>query len=367
MPYSTDSTLTKHTIRATFIVILLAIPLEARTQKSKVAKIIIRPVNPASLPIQQLLPAAQTTADTGESTEANAYPLYQQAIDVLNRIGQPGEPIDKLLELPLDQLPRQKVSAIIEQFQQPLNLVRQAAQYPVCTWPQRTSTADPVPLCGEYRQFAKLLALQTRFHLAQGRCDLAFDSIQTSLMLARHQAQGSTIIQGLIGVSIADVAVEQLEQFVQAPGAATPYPALTKRPVPFIDIERCLNDEVQLIKTDPAIANEAVRNQAIESLEQQRSHILAIAGRLDRQLAMLQIIELLRLYTTLHPDALPESLGELTDIPIPDDPTTGRPFDYRNKNNKVILSSPPDSEGKDNYPMQYKVTLKPMNTTQSVH
>ena len=63
--------------------------------------------------------------------------------------------------------------------------------------------------------------------------------------------------------------------------------------------------------------------------------------RLDRRVAILRIIEALRLYTTAHNGALPESLSQITEVPVPDDPATGKPFEYHLSGNSATLSSPP--------------------------
>ena len=41
------------------------------------------------------------------------------------------------------------------------------------------------------------------------------------------------------------------------------------------------------------------------------------------------MVEALRLYAHSHNGCLPEKLDEMTEVPIPDDPVTGKPFVYR--------------------------------------
>ncbi len=50
---------------------------------------------------------------------------------------------------------------------------------------------------------------------------------------------------------------------------------------------------------------------------------------LDRRIAMLRVIEALRLYAAAHGGALPESLDRITEVSVPADPATGKPFVYR--------------------------------------
>jgi hypothetical protein len=51
--------------------------------------------------------------------------------------------------------------------------------------------------------------------------------------------------------------------------------------------------------------------------------------RLDRQLDALRTIEAIRLYAASHGGKLPASLAEITEVPVPLDPATGKPFEYK--------------------------------------
>lgn len=59
------------------------------------------------------------------------------------------------------------------------------------------------------------------------------------------------------------------------------------------------------------------------------SRIAFLQARLDRNIAILRTIEALRMFATDHFGQLPESLAEVTSIPIPSDPVTGEDFIYR--------------------------------------
>jgi hypothetical protein len=51
-------------------------------------------------------------------------------------------------------------------------------------------------------------------------------------------------------------------------------------------------------------------------------------GQLEQQIAMLRLVEALRLYAAQHDCKLPAKLCDLT-VPVPADPVKGKPFDYR--------------------------------------
>lgn len=86
---------------------------------------------------------------------------------------------------------------------------------------------------------------------------------------------------------------------------------------------------------------------------------LAIA-RNDRQIAVLRVFEALRIYGASHQGNLPEQLSDVTQVPIPDDPVTGRPFDYRRKGDNAFLRGPglgDPARSSLNVPLKYEITM----------
>jgi hypothetical protein len=63
-------------------------------------------------------------------------------------------------------------------------------------------------------------------------------------------------------------------------------------------------------------------------------------ARNDRHFAVLRVIEALRLYAASHVGKLPTQLSEITEVPIPDDPVTGKSFNYRLERDTAYLESP---------------------------
>jgi hypothetical protein len=62
--------------------------------------------------------------------------------------------------------------------------------------------------------------------------------------------------------------------------------------------------------------------------------------RNDRQIATLRVIEALRLYAAAHDGQLPKQLSDIGEVPIPDDPVTGLPFEYKLEDGRARLSGP---------------------------
>ncbi len=57
----------------------------------------------------------------------------------------------------------------------------------------------------------------------------------------------------------------------------------------------------------------------------------------DRTRAALTAVEALRSYAAAHGGRLPDRLADVTDTPVPDNPVTGRPFEYRLGNGTATL------------------------------
>ncbi len=66
---------------------------------------------------------------------------------------------------------------------------------------------------------------------------------------------------------------------------------------------------------------------------------LTVGGQLDRSIAQLIVVEAIRNYMAGHDGRLPESLAEITALPVPDDPITGKPFQYRLEGTTATLDA----------------------------
>jgi hypothetical protein len=75
--------------------------------------------------------------------------------------------------------------------------------------------------------------------------------------------------------------------------------------------------------------------------------------RIDREVAVLRVLEALRLYGAAHDAKLPPTLAALK-VPVPDDPMTGKPFEYELKGETALLSGPP----LPGIPLRYEIRMK---------
>ncbi|MFO0954802.1 MAG: hypothetical protein U0835_27300 [Isosphaeraceae bacterium] len=70
--------------------------------------------------------------------------------------------------------------------------------------------------------------------------------------------------------------------------------------------------------------------------------------RLERRFDALQCVEAVRLYAHEHGGSFPTSLAGLADSPVPLDPGTGKPFEYRSDGATATLSAPAPPGAPDN-------------------
>ena len=81
-------------------------------------------------------------------------------------------------------------------------------------------------------------------------------------------------------------------------------------------------------------------------------------AELDQHVAALRTIEALRDYAARHDGRPPERLDQITDLPIPIDPTTGRSFAYRLDGRTAVIDAPM-SPGVRIRSTRYEVTFAP--------
>jgi hypothetical protein len=81
-------------------------------------------------------------------------------------------------------------------------------------------------------------------------------------------------------------------------------------------------------------------------------------NRLDRKIAAVRVIEALRLHAASHDGALPDKLSEVTIVPIPDDPGTGKPFEYQRDGDGATLISRIPNEKPSATGLRYRLVMK---------
>lgn len=86
--------------------------------------------------------------------------------------------------------------------------------------------------------------------------------------------------------------------------------------------------------------------------------VLLAQVRLERKLAALRAIEALRMHAAAHGGKLPDKLDEVTIVPVPLDPGTGKPFEYQRDGQTAILISRIPGEDLDKTGLRYRLTVR---------
>lgn len=81
-------------------------------------------------------------------------------------------------------------------------------------------------------------------------------------------------------------------------------------------------------------------------------------NRIERRLALLRAVEALRLHAAANGGRLPEKLADVTVVPVPNDPGTDRPFEYRLDGQTATLTGRLAGEPLPTTGLRYRVTLR---------
>ncbi|HZY86328.1 MAG TPA: hypothetical protein VFE78_15960 [Gemmataceae bacterium] len=107
-------------------------------------------------------------------------------------------------------------------------------------------------------------------------------------------------------------------------------------------------------RSDTPLASE-LANLFLPNLDK----IFLARARTDRKFAALRCVEAVRLYAAAHGGKLPPALGAIKEVPVPDDPMTGKPFVYTVAGGRATLvGPPPTADSRDAvYALTYELTL----------
>jgi hypothetical protein len=82
------------------------------------------------------------------------------------------------------------------------------------------------------------------------------------------------------------------------------------------------------------------------------------SARHERSFAMLRTIEAMRLYAAAHGGQPPQRLEDVSEVPVPIDPFSGKSFIYRAEGDTAVLEAPlPPGMGQQHYGLRYEITF----------
>ncbi|MHC4533444.1 MAG: hypothetical protein ACYS6K_05785 [Planctomycetota bacterium] len=388
------------------------------------------------------------------------------------------EKISDWREKSVDQLNRKEVEEALSYFSNCFHQIKLAAQRNDCQWemPLEDGFAMQMPHLATFRRMIFAMQLQIRLKIADRQTDQALEMLRQGLYMGRSIAQGSTVIQDLVGTAITALLLKEVESLMQMPDSPNLYWALTALPDPMIDMHTSLENEREVLFVEfpqlrnlesevlsPAQASAVVSDfmkkiqilnggtgdvpfqglmpvgwvmmhysdakeflahkgysqeridalpaaQAVLIYQKQEyleimdnffkwfeipyyqaqphlkkaekhldnhshtkgikanlfttllpalSRIAFLQARLNRNIALLRTIEAIRMFAAEHSGQLPGSLTEITSVPIPADPVTGKDFIFRRIDSQnARLEAPVAPDERKRRPV-YELTIKP--------
>jgi hypothetical protein len=157
----------------------------------------------------------------------------------------------------------------------------------------------------------------------------------------------------MVGIAIAALNQSRIEQWIQS-DAPSLYWALGDLPQPLVDVKKAIKIETDNLKN----YNILLRKQFEKQLKPAHDKVLQQMNHVDRKIAALHCIEVLRLYAGSHDGKFPEKLADVMDTKIPVDPVTQKPFTYKSTGSEAVLEleATEGSEGRD--AVRYELKLK---------
>ena len=413
-----------------------------------------------------------------DQTPGHAAQYYYLAAQFVGKRELPE--IDRLCSMPLKELQQSRQLVHIDSFSRgpAFHYLELAARREWCRWdlPLRQEPISMIlPNLSAFRRLARMLSVHARVQIARKQHDEAIHTLQTGFAMARHMAEGPTLIQSLVGTAIAALMLKPIEDMIQQPDAPNLYWALTALPSPSIDLRRSMQWEHSMLylmvprlrnlesarltrqqwrelsddlakamatylggqgrsgpsgrgkagltamaiwlyprakqyviskgKTPKEVEAMPVQQvitiytletyvhvkdesfkwfhvpywQAREGM-QKADQTLGQAGRqypgnpflalvpalsrayflttrVDQKIAALRCVEAVRMYAAGHEGKLPANLGEITEVPIPIDPITGKGFVYKVVGNTITLEGPAPKGVSARDRLRYEVTF----------
>jgi hypothetical protein len=139
-----------------------------------------------------------------------------------------------------------------------------------------------LPDVQEVRTMARMLRLKIKHQLRQQDFDGAISSIRDGIRLAEFVGHGETIIQKLVGIAIAAIMRECIQDAISTPGCPNLYWALATIPQPIVDMSESLLWEIGNIhRVLPMLDEARTANWTDDEAAKQWASLVADLGMLE--------------------------------------------------------------------------------------
>ncbi len=166
------------------------------------------------------------------------------------------EASSELLDQPLDRFPKDAAQEYIKATRHVLNELHEAAKSERIDYGHELNNlrgpdvfAVLLPEVQEARALARLLDVDARLAIAEGRYDDAIRTLTTGFRLAEivSEMQPSTLIGRLVSVAITNIMLERSLELSQQPGAPNLYWALASIPDSLMDMRLAMEGEAHML------------------------------------------------------------------------------------------------------------------------
>jgi hypothetical protein len=279
--------------------------------------------------------------------------FYSKAVEALPRNLNMNKVWD-CVQTPLGRMSLADAEAILQQTQATLQFIDQGVLRRECDWPP-FDPGNPSANLAAYRQLAALVCVKARDEMLRSRYGEAVGTIRTGLSMAAHIGNAPSVTQSLTGIAMAKMMLQQLEDIVQLSNSPNLYAAIKALPNPLIDVNVPIANE----QNDPSVRILSMSRAAQRQLNEIYDGCRRLTRQLDAEIAALRCIEALRDYAATHDRQLPAQLSDISDVQLPNDPATGKPFAYRLEGSKAILEVAPPRGGIPSEGLRYEITIAP--------
>jgi hypothetical protein len=290
--------------------------------------------------------------DPNKQTDADARPLYEQAIAAMPR-GINQTQIRAWLKLPVEQLPQKQVEDVVFKYMDSLRLLAKATRCKTCTWPAWKPGTDP-PDMSSYRELAFVIRLWVRLEISRGRYQDALVAMRIGFGMTKQVGTAPTLVQTLVGAAVGAMVCKEIEEFVQQKDSPNLQAALAGLPEPLVDAEKAIESENANLKNYNILTRKAFEKQ----LKPAHDRVRMIVKRLDNHVNALQVVEAIRHYAATHDGQLPQTLSDVKDVAVPNDLVSGKPFEYNRSATGATLQSAIPEGGNERDAIHYDIVLE---------
>jgi len=220
----------------------------AEEDQPRTVTLVVRPAAEPSPALRyRLLPAVW------ECKPGNAAVIYNKLALLLcqKRDEKTEDKLADWLEKPMAEFPVAEARKAVESYGEILAELDIAARRQQCDWQLLLAERDPIslllPELQSIRQLARLVAVKARVQIAEGKPEEALRTLQTGYAMARHVAQGPTLINGLVGIAICGQMASRVQDLMERPEAGNLYWALTMLPQPLVDLRPAGEMEMDIV------------------------------------------------------------------------------------------------------------------------